>query len=160
MYFYPWLCCWCGNLQNNHKGLNPQNGNSPLLFQLKKFHRTAIIGKISIDTIHPEDIFIGKGTAIADGCILLSHYYDVYNLKEHAYYRGQIHIGRNVYIASNTIFTKPVTIGDGAIIGAGSIVNKDIPPYTVWGGAPARFICNRYKEELEIPVNTELFKPR
>ncbi|WP_218132457.1 hypothetical protein, partial [Bacteroides ovatus] len=31
-----------GNLQNNHKGLNPQNGNSPLLFQLKKFHRTAI----------------------------------------------------------------------------------------------------------------------
>ena len=42
MYFYPWLCCWCGNLQNNHKGLNPQNGNSPLLFQLKKFHRTAI----------------------------------------------------------------------------------------------------------------------
>ena len=43
MYFYPWLCCWCGNLQNNHKGLNPQNGNSPLLFQLKKFHRTAII---------------------------------------------------------------------------------------------------------------------
>ena len=118
------------------------------------------IGKISIDTIHPEDIFIGKGTAIADGCILLSHYYDVYNLKEHAYYRGQIHIGRNGYIASNTIFTKPVTIGDGAIIGAGSIVNKDIPPYTVWGGAPARFICNRYKEELEIPVNTELFKPR
>lgn len=45
MYFYPWLCCWCGNLQNNHKGLNPQNGNSPLLFQLKKFHRTAIIQK-------------------------------------------------------------------------------------------------------------------
>ena len=43
MYFYPWLCCWCGNLQNNHKGLNPQNGNSPLLFQLKKFHRTAIL---------------------------------------------------------------------------------------------------------------------
>ncbi|HJD77331.1 MAG TPA: hypothetical protein K8W04_14905, partial [Bacteroides reticulotermitis] len=42
VYFYPWLCCWCGNLQNNHKGLNPQNGNSPLLFQLKKFHRTAI----------------------------------------------------------------------------------------------------------------------
>lgn len=59
------------------------------------------IGKISIDTIHPEDIFIGKGTAITDGCILLSHYYDVWNLKEHAYYRGEIHIGRNVYIGSN-----------------------------------------------------------
>ena len=38
------------------------------------------IGRVSIDTIHPEDIFIGKGTTITDGCILLSHYYDVRNL--------------------------------------------------------------------------------
>lgn len=119
----------------------------------------ARIGKISIDTIHPEDIHIGSGSAIADGCILLSHYYDVSNLTEHAYYRGEIHIGRNVYIASNTIFTKPVMVGDGAVIGAGSIVNKDIPPYTVWAGVPVRFICNRYETDLDIPTDTNLFKP-
>ena len=112
------------------------------------------IGRVSIDTIHPEDIFIGKGTTITDGCILLSHYYDVRNLKEHAYYRGEIHIG------SNAIFTKPVTIGDGAVIGAGSVVNKDIPPYQVWAGVPVRFICNRYQDESEIPVDTNAFKPK
>lgn len=117
------------------------------------------IGNVAFDTIHPEDIFIGKGTTITDGCILLSHFYDVTNLKEHAYFRGQIHIGRNCYIGSNTIFTKPITVGDGAVIGAGSIVSKDIPPYQVWAGVPARFICNRYKEESEIPTNTDDFKP-
>lgn len=104
------------------------------------------IGRVSIDTIHPEDIFIGKGTTITAGCILLSHYYDVHNLKEHAYYRGEIHIGRNVYIGSNAVFTKPVTVGDGAVIGAGSVVNKDIPPYQVWAGVPVRFICNSSRQ--------------
>ena len=118
------------------------------------------IGKISIDTIHPEDIYIGKGTAITDGCILLSHYYDVRNLKEHAYYTGELQIGRTVYIGSHTIFTKPVTVGDGAIIGAGSIVNKDIPAYQVWAGVPVRFICNRYQDDSEIPTNTDDFKAK
>ncbi|MBP3533414.1 MAG: acyltransferase [Alistipes sp.] len=121
---------------------------------------TVRIGKIHIDTLHPEDIHIGSGTAIADGCTLLTHYYDVHNLKEHAYWRGEIHIGRNCYVGSNTIFSKPVTIGDGAVIGAGSVVTKDIPPYQVWAGVPARFICNRFNDESEIPTDTSIFKPR
>lgn len=121
---------------------------------------TVRIGKVHIDSLYPEDIHIGKGTAIADGCIILSHFYDVRNLKEHAYWRGDIHIGRNCYIGSNAVFVKPVTIGDGAIIGAGSIVNKDVPPYQVWAGVPAKFICNRYSDESEIPADTDAFKPR
>ncbi len=118
------------------------------------------LGQVSIDTLHPEDVHIGKGTAIANGCILLTHFYDVKNLKEHAYYRGEIFIGRNVYIASNVIFTKPITVGDGAIIGAGSVVTKDIPPYQVWAGVPARFICNRYNDESEIPEDINAFKAK
>lgn len=121
---------------------------------------TVRIGKVHIDTLHPEDIHIGSGTAIADGCTLLTHYYDIRNLKEHAFWRGEIRIGRNCYIGSNTIFTKPVSIGDGAVIGAGSIVNKDIPPYQVWAGVPAKFICNRYNDTSEIPTDTSTFKPR
>ena len=50
---------------------------------------------------------------------------------------------KKVYIGSNTIITKSVKIGDGAIIAAGSIVTKDIPPYEVWGGNPAKFIKSR-----------------
>lgn len=117
-----------------------------------------LMGKIIIDGIHPEDIFIGSGTTITQGTVLLTHFYDTSNLKEHAYYRGEIHIGKNCYIGMNTIFTKSVTIGDGVVIGAGSVVNKDIPPYQVWAGVPVRFICNRYKDESEIPTNANEFK--
>ena len=46
----------------------------------------------------------------------------------------------NVFIGAKTIITKPVTIGQGAVIGAGSVVTKDIPPYEIWAGVPARFI--------------------
>ena len=57
------------------------------------------------------------------------------------------------------MFSKPVTIGDGVVIGAGAVVTKNIPPYEVWGGVPAKFICKRYKDNTEIP-DVEAFKPR
>ena len=118
-----------------------------------------LMGKGIVVVINPEYIYIGCGSTITRGTVLLTHFYDTTNLKEHAYYRGKIHIGKNCYIGVNTIFTKPVTIGDGAVIGAGSVINKDIPPYQVWAGVPARFICNRYKDTSEIPANTDDFKP-
>ena len=42
-----------------------------------------------------------------------------------------------------------VTIGRGSIVAAGSVVTKSIPPYTIWGGVPARFIKNRFNENLK-----------
>lgn len=109
------------------------------------------IGKIHVDTIHPEDVIIGKGSVITDGVHLITHFMDVKNMHEFAYFRGKITIGRNCYIGTNTIFTKGITVGDGAIIGAGSVVNKDIPSYEVWAGVPAKFICKRYNDPSEIP---------
>ncbi len=47
-------------------------------------------------------------------------------------------IGRDCWFGSGVRVLKGVTIGDGAIIGAGSIVTKDVPPYEIWGGVPAR----------------------
>lgn len=47
-------------------------------------------------------------------------------------------IGRGVYIGSHAVILERVTIGDGAVIGAGSIVTKDIPPYSLAYGTPAR----------------------
>lgn len=47
------------------------------------------------------------------------------------------------FIGTNTIVCADVTIGEGAVVGAGSIVTKDIPPYEIWAGNPARFIKKR-----------------
>lgn len=54
-----------------------------------------------------------------------------------------IYIGVNVWIGSGAIILKGVTIGDGAIIGAHSVVTKDIPPFSVVVGNPAKIIKNR-----------------
>lgn len=100
-------------------------------------------GVVRFDTMHPEDIHIGKGCEIVNGCIILSHFYDTSCFTGHHHHRGEVFIGRNVYMGANVIIVKPVVIGDGAVIGAGSIVNKNIPSNEIWAGVPARFIKKR-----------------
>ena len=51
-------------------------------------------------------------------------------------------IGSRVFIGGHCVLLKGVTIGDGAVIGAGSVVTKDIPPYEIWAGNPAKFVRN------------------
>lgn len=54
-----------------------------------------------------------------------------------------IKIGNDVWIASNVTVLKGVTIGDGAVIAANSVVNTDVPPYEIYGGSPAKKIGER-----------------
>ncbi len=54
-----------------------------------------------------------------------------------------ITIENDVWIASNVTILKGVTIGQGAVIAANSVVNKDVPPYEIHGGSPAKKIGNR-----------------
>jgi acetyltransferase-like isoleucine patch superfamily enzyme len=51
---------------------------------------------------------------------------------------GKIHIGNNVRVGANSVILKDVKIGDGSVIGAGSIVTRDIPPNVVAAGNPCR----------------------
>lgn len=53
-------------------------------------------------------------------------------------------IGNDVWIGADTIICRNVTIGDGAIIGAGSVVTKNVPPYTIVAGSPAKIIKQRF----------------
>lgn len=53
---------------------------------------------------------------------------------------GAITIGNNVHIGMNSIIMPGVSIGDNCIIGCGAVVTKNVPPYEIWGGVPARKI--------------------
>ena len=63
--------------------------------------------------------------------------------------KGDTIIGNDVWIGRESIIMPGVKIGDGAIIAAYSVVVKDVPAYTVFGGNPARFIKERFDAELK-----------
>ena len=61
--------------------------------------------------------------------------------------KGDIVIGNDVWIGYEAVILAGVTIGDGAIIGTRAVVTKDVPPYTIVGGVPARMIRKRFSDE-------------
>jgi acetyltransferase-like isoleucine patch superfamily enzyme len=72
---------------------------------------------------------------------------DVYNIPSNK----KIMIGNDVWIGANAILLPGITIGDGAVIGAGAVVTKDVPPYAIVGGVPAKLIRYRFSpDEIEI----------
>jgi len=61
--------------------------------------------------------------------------------------RKPIKIGNDVFIGMNVSILDGVTIGDGAVIAAGAVVNKDVEPYSIVGGVPAKHIKYRFSKE-------------
>ena len=61
--------------------------------------------------------------------------------------KGDIIIGNDVWIGYEAVIMAGVHIGDGAVIAARGVVTKDVPPYTIVGGTPARKIRMRFEEE-------------
>lgn len=72
---------------------------------------------------------------------------DVKNITEAWDNKGDIVIGNDVWIGYEAVILAGVTIGDGAVIGARAVVTKDIPPYTIVGGVPAKPIRKRFTQE-------------
>ncbi len=83
-------------------------------------------------------IQIGTHCDIADECLIIDNdYHDVGNMPAK---QAPIIIEDNVWLASRVIVLKGVTIGEGSVIGAGSIVTKSIPPFSFAAGSPAKVI--------------------
>ena len=61
--------------------------------------------------------------------------------------KGDIVIGNDVWIGYEAVILSGVTIGNGAIIGTRAVVTKDVPPYTIVGGIPAKPIRKRFDDE-------------
>lgn len=108
-------------------------------------------------------LVIGNYCSIADGVKFLlsgNHQYDIIstypyellllNNKEAgiAVAKGNIVIGDDVWIGANAIICSGITIGQGAIVAAGAVVTKDVEPYAIVGGNPARVIKYRFKEDI------------
>lgn len=62
--------------------------------------------------------------------------------------KGDIVVGNDVWIGYEAVILAGVTIGDGAIIGARAVVTRDVPPYAIVGGVPARIIRRRFPDEV------------
>lgn len=128
--------------------INPRKLRPIILRQLgAKVGKDVYIGhKVFVDMSHTDLIEIGDHTHITNRTILLCHMHDLSNYcvgddyAELPYKYGKIVIGKGCSTGTDSIIMPGVTIGDGAIIGAGSLVNKDIPAWTVAVGRPAKVI--------------------
>lgn len=93
----------------------------------------AIAYKVTMDILFPELIEIGDNTIVGYGCTLLTHEFLIKEMR-----LGKIKIGKNVMIGANSTILAGVTIGDGAIISAMSLVNKNVPKSAFVGGVPIK----------------------
>lgn len=92
-----------------------------------------------------DEITIGNNVSISENVIIRDS--DNHKLNGSLCASKPIKIGNNVWIGMNSIILKGVTIGDGAVIAAGSVVTKDVAPNTLVGGVPARLIKENVKWE-------------
>lgn len=103
-----------------------------------------------IDSLLPEFVEIGDNFISAPGSIILAH--DASLLIQYREYRIQkTIIGDNVFLGANAVILAGVRVGDGAIIGAGSIVTKDVEKNMVVAGNPAREIStvDEYRKKCQ-----------
>jgi len=72
---------------------------------------------------------------------------EVSEITGHPHSDGDVKIGNDVWIGFGSTILSGITIGDGAVIAAGSLVTKDVAPYQIVGGNPAKCIRSRFDEE-------------
>jgi acetyltransferase-like isoleucine patch superfamily enzyme len=99
-----------------------------------------------------ERIHIGANCLIASGSRFIDHNHGIeagVPMKLQEEQSAAIEVGADVWIGVNSIVLKGVSIGDGAIVAAGSVVTKPVPAYAVVGGVPARLIRMRTKSEVQ-----------
>jgi acetyltransferase-like isoleucine patch superfamily enzyme len=89
-------------------------------------------------------IIIGNNVTIAQFVSILDHDHNYYiqdnQLKLDGYKTASVNIGNNVWIADKVTICKGVTIGDNVIIAANSVINKNVPSNSIYGGVPAKLL--------------------
>lgn len=91
-------------------------------------------------------ISMGRNVVIASHTLLITADHDI----QSPGFEGRlapITIGDRAWLASRVVVTRGVTIGEGAVVAAGSVVNRDVPPWTIVGGVPARPVGTRSSDQ-------------
>lgn len=95
-----------------------------------------------VDCYNVGPIHIGKFSTVSQSAMLCTASHDI-NSHNHELVTAPIIIGKQAWVAANSYINMGVTVGDGAVVGACAAVFKDIEPWTVVGGNPAKFIKYR-----------------
>jgi len=90
---------------------------------------------VYIDELHPEAILIGDNCSIGLRTSILSHFYWGPRRAKGGFH--EVVIGKEVFIGPHCLILPGVSIGEGAVIKGGTVVTRDVPPYTFWGPQPA-----------------------
>jgi len=110
-------------------------------------NNTALNSYVMLNADIGGEIRIGKNVLIGPNVVLRASNH-VFEKKEmlirnQGHNSGKIMVGDDVWIGANAVVLPDVEVGMGAVIGAGSVVNKNIPPYAVAGGVPAKQVGAR-----------------
>lgn len=122
-----------------------------------EIHKTAYFGS------EPYLITLGNHVRITHGVLFVTHDGGYWVLRDErsgydSFKDGDcikpIVVKDNVHIGFNAIIMPGVTIGENSVIGCGAVVTKDVPPNSVWGGVPAKFIksLDEYAKKAEMNV--------
>jgi acetyltransferase-like isoleucine patch superfamily enzyme len=105
---------------------------------MKVGEHTAFALMVMVDVFFPERITVGRNSIIGYNTTILTHEYLI-----EEYRLGDVSIGDHVMIGANSTILPGVSIGDGAVVAAGTLVHKDVPAGAFVGGNPMRSIERR-----------------
>lgn len=91
---------------------------------------------------------IGRSVNISDGVVIITAKHAVNSPRFEAIYEP-IEIGDWAWLATNAMILAGITVGEGAVVAAGAVVTKDVPPYSIVGGNPAKVIGERKKQPFD-----------
>lgn len=147
-------------------------------YNLKSVDKTTYFGgtsHLSRDLVTEKNVYIGPSCSINPKVKIGAYTMLANNVRimggDHRYdipgtpiiYSGRAElkttsIGRDCWIGAYSIIMCGVKIGDGSIIAAGSVVTKDVEPYSIYGGVPARKIKNRFNDLAETERHKQILK--
>ncbi|WP_285768350.1 DapH/DapD/GlmU-related protein [Peribacillus sp. SI8-4] len=117
---------------------------------MKVGKQTSFALMVMPDVMFPEKISVGMNTVIGYNTTILAHEYLI-----REYRLGEVIIGDEVLIGANSTILPGITIGDGAIVSAGTLVHKDVPEGAFVGGNPMKVIYTK-EEMLERDQQTSI----